>query len=49
MIPSERSYGMITLIVEDAMAGDGVIKPLKELVDFVLEYNPIDGKFSRTK
>jgi hypothetical protein len=49
VIPSERSYGMITLIIEDAMAGDGVIKPLKELVDFVLSYNATEGKFVREK
>jgi hypothetical protein len=49
VIPSERSYGMITVIIEDAMAGDGIINPLKELVDFVLNYNAIDGKFAREK
>lgn len=49
VIPSERSYGMITVIVEDAMAGDAVIKPLKELVDFVLEYDAAENKFNRTK
>jgi hypothetical protein len=49
VIPSERSYGMITVIIEDAMAGDGVIKPLKDLVDFVLSYNATDGKFVREK
>lgn len=49
VIPSERSYGMITVIIEDALAGDAVNKPLKELVDFVLEYNASDGKFTRTK
>jgi hypothetical protein len=32
VIPSERSYGMITVIIEDTMAGDPVLKPLKELV-----------------
>ncbi len=49
VIPSERSYGMITIIIEDAMAGDAVIKPLKEFVDFVLSYNVDDGKFVREK
>lgn len=49
VIPSERSYGMITVIIEDAMAGDGVIKPLRELVDFVLSYNAAEGKFVREK
>jgi hypothetical protein len=49
VIPSERSYGMITIIIEDEMAGDGVIKPLKELVDFVLVYKAAEGTFSREK
>jgi hypothetical protein len=49
VIPSERSYGMITIIIEDEAAGDGVINPLKDLVDFVLTYDVADGKYKRTK
>jgi hypothetical protein len=49
VIPSERCYGMITVIIEDTMAGDGVIKPLRELVDFVLRYDVIEGKLVREK
>ena len=49
VIPSEQCYGMITLIVEDEMTGDGVINPLKGLVDFVLVYSAIERKFTRTK
>lgn len=40
---------MITIIIEDEMAGDTVIKPLKELVNFVLAYNLNEGKFNRVK
>lgn len=38
VIPSEISYGMITLIIEDDYAGEEIINTLKQRVDFVLGF-----------
>ncbi|MBL9165473.1 MAG: hypothetical protein JNL18_22295 [Planctomycetaceae bacterium] len=37
VIPSERSYGMLTFIVEDELGSDAILDPLTQLVDFALE------------
>ncbi|CAN5715385.1 hypothetical protein BH23GEM5_BH23GEM5_02310 [soil metagenome] len=42
VIPSERSYGMTTFIIEDEHAGDEILGPLKQRVDFVLTYHRAD-------
>jgi hypothetical protein len=39
VIPSERSYGMATFIIEDEHAGDEILGPLKQRVDFVITYH----------
>lgn len=39
VIPSERSYGMVTFIIEDEHAGDEILGPLKQRVDFVITYH----------
>lgn len=52
VIPSERSYGMLTIIVEDKLAGDEVLDPLKQLVDFILLIRESEGEvpvFEREK
>ena len=37
VIPSERSYGMLTFILEDELSGEEILNPLRQLVDFVLK------------
>jgi hypothetical protein len=38
VLPSERNYGMLTIIIEDEEAGDEVLSPLRQQVDFVIEF-----------
>jgi hypothetical protein len=42
VIPSERSYGMATFIVEDEHAGAEILGPLKQRVNFVITYHRAD-------
>jgi hypothetical protein len=51
VIPSERSYGMITLILEDLLSGSEVIDFLSDVVDYVLCATVTDGqaRFVREK
>jgi len=38
VLPSERNYGMLTIIIEDKEASDEVLSPLRQQVDFVIEF-----------
>jgi hypothetical protein len=50
VIPSERSYGMATFIIEDEHAGDDILGPLKQRVDFVVSYARTDeGDITRQR
>jgi hypothetical protein len=38
VIPSERSYKMILIIIEDELVGEELLNPLVQRVDFILSY-----------
>lgn len=43
VIPSERSYKMILIIIEDELIGEELLNPLTQQVDFILSYKRGDG------
>ncbi len=47
VIPSERSYGVITIILEDELSGEAILSCLKQRVDYVLKVDAADPTMDR--